>query len=90
MELAFLGGPVPPFSIERLTENNASIMRPTLRNYIGTRERLERYGNEALDMVRTGKWKVRKHSHGYSLEEIEQAHRDLENRVTTGKMLIRI
>lgn len=92
-KVVFVGsasGPVPPFSIERLTEKNVSIMRPTLRNYIGTRERLERYGNEALDMVRTGKWKVRKHSHYYSLEEIEQAHRDLESRATTGKMLIRI
>ncbi|OQD92755.1 hypothetical protein PENSOL_c038G09655 [Penicillium solitum] len=53
-KVVFVGsasGPVPPFSIERLTEKNASIMRPTLRNYIGTRERLERYGNEALDMT---------------------------------------
>ncbi|KAJ5385605.1 Polyketide synthase enoylreductase, partial [Penicillium concentricum] len=92
-KVVFIGsasGPVPPFSLDRLTTKNISVMRPTLRNYIATRERLERYGNEALDMVRTGKWNVQKHGHYYSLEEVEQAHKDLETRVTTGKVLIRL
>ncbi|OQE02879.1 hypothetical protein PENVUL_c037G09085 [Penicillium vulpinum] len=92
-KFVFIGnasGPVPLFSLDRLTAKNISIMRPTLRNYISTRGRLERYGNKALDMVKAGKWKVQKHGHFYSLEEIEQAHKDLETRVTTGKVLIRV
>jgi NADPH2:quinone reductase len=65
-------------------------MRPTLTNFIGTRERLEQYGTEALDMVKQGKWKVLKHHRYYSLAEVEQAHRDLESRGTRGKLLIKL
>lgn len=71
-------------------EKNISIMRPTLRNFIGTRDRFERYGNEAIDMLKRGTWRVFKHSRYYSLEEIPQAHRDIESRGTMGKLLVKI
>jgi NADPH2:quinone reductase len=37
--------------------------------------------------VKEGKLKVRK-EHLYPLDEAEQAHRDLEGRKTTGKLLL--
>lgn len=89
-KLILVGGAVPPIGLEKLTAKSISVIRPTLRNYISTRGRLERYGNKALEMVQGGNWKILKHDRYYSLEEVEQAHRDLENRATKGKLLIRL
>jgi NADPH2:quinone reductase len=84
------GGPIPPVPLDKLVTKNISLMRPTLRNFIRTRARLEQYGTKAFDMVKEGKWKVLKHHRYYSLAEVDQAHRDLENRSTRGKLLIKL
>lgn len=53
-------------------------------------DRMTRYGKEALDRFALGKWVFQKHDRLYSLEDVEQAHRDVENRGTVGKLLIKI
>jgi len=83
-------GAVPPFDLIRLSQKGSLyITRPTLANYVATREDLEWRSREILDLVGSGALKVRIH-HSYALEEAAQAHRDLEGRKTTGKLLLKI
>ncbi|KAJ5178282.1 Polyketide synthase enoylreductase [Penicillium coprophilum] len=92
-KIVFIGnasGPISRIPVEKLAVKNISVMRPALKNYITAGDRMARYGKEALDRVASGQWVVQKHDRLYSLEDVEQAHRDLENRVTVGKLLIKI
>jgi NADPH:quinone reductase len=80
-------GPVPPFTISRLAEKNLRLMRPTLVNYLATKEEFQNYTAEVLKMVAEGNldikvWKT------YKLSEAKQAHIDLEERKTSGKLLL--
>lgn len=81
-------GPVPPLTIARLSAKNVKIIRPTLFNYIHTREEFERYTAELFDFIVKDKLNVRVHE-TYALEDIKRAHGDLEGRRTTGKLLLR-
>ena len=63
------------------------LTRPTLINYVTTREELERLGGDVLGWVTDGKLKLRI-EHIYKLENAAQAHRELEARKTTGKLLL--
>jgi NADPH:quinone reductase len=81
-------GPVPPFPIARLSAKNISVIRPTLFNYTTTREEFEHYANELFRLVQSGELRIRIHD-TYKLENAAQAHRDLEARKTTGKLLLR-
>jgi NADPH2:quinone reductase len=63
------------------------LTRPTLGNYIATREELERRATAVLNMIAAGKATVRI-AHIYPLQDAQQAHRDLEARKTTGKLLL--
>ena len=80
-------GAVPPVTIARLSPKNARLMRPTLFGYIATREEFEHYTNELFDFVLKDKMDVRIHK-VYPLSEVAQAHKDLEGRATTGKLLL--
>jgi len=83
-------GAVPPFDLIKLSQKGSLyITRPTLANYVETREDLEWRSGEILDLVGSGALKVRIHQ-SYALEEAAQAHRDLEGRKTTGKLLLKI
>ena len=82
-------GPVPPFPIQKLALNNATIMRATLMQYIVEREELEHYADQVLEMVKEGKLKIRYHK-TYDLKDVKQAHEDLQGRRTTGKLLLKI
>ena len=82
-------GPVPPFPVARLGTKNISVMRPTLMNYTYTREELEHYAHELFKLVKSGELKIRIHE-TYPLENAAQAHRDLEARKSTGKLLLRV
>lgn len=81
-------GPVPPFPVARLSAKNISVMRPTLMNYTYTREEFEHYANELFQLVKSGDLKIRIHNI-YELEDVVQAHKDLEARKTTGKLLLK-
>lgn len=81
-------GAVPPFDLMELTRHGSLfITRPTLKDYTGTREELEQRANEVLQMIVRGELKLRIHKM-YPLAEAQQAHRDLEGRKTTGKLLL--
>jgi NADPH2:quinone reductase len=81
-------GPVPPFDPMKLTQKGSLFLsRPSLAHYIATREELELRANDVLNMIGAGKLKLRI-AHVYKLGDAQQAHRDLESRRTTGKLLL--
>lgn len=80
-------GPVPPLTIARLSAKNARLLRPTLFNYVATREELEYYTNELFGFITGGKINVHIHE-VYPLSEVARAHGDLEGRKSTGKLLL--
>jgi NADPH2:quinone reductase len=63
------------------------LTRPTLNQYIATRAELEMRANALFEMIAAKKLKLRI-EHIYRLEEAQRAHRDLEGRKTTGKLLL--
>ena len=81
-------GAVPPFDLIRLSQKGSLFLtRPSLHHYIHTREELEQRAGDVLQMIDEGKLKLRIHQ-TYPLAEAQQAHRDLEGRKTTGKLLL--
>ena len=81
-------GAVPPFDLIKLSQKGSLyITRPTLVNYTMTREELEWRANDVLGWIAAGKLKLRIHK-AYPLADAAQAHRDLEGRKTTGKLLL--
>ncbi len=81
-------GAVPPFGLIRLsTLGSLYVTRPTLKDYVATRSDLETRTTEVLNQVAGGTLNLRI-SHTYPLAEAAQAHRDLESRNTTGKLLL--
>ncbi|MGB2606242.1 MAG: quinone oxidoreductase, partial [Candidatus Sulfotelmatobacter sp.] len=81
-------GAVPPFDPIILTQKGSLFLtRPSLGNYIATREELVARSNAVFSMITEGKLKLRI-QHTYPLAEAQQAHRDLEGRKTTGKLLL--
>lgn len=81
-------GAVPPFDLLELTKHGSLfVTRPSLQHYVATREELEQRANDVLQMIHRGDLKPRIHKI-YPLEDVRQAHRDLEGRKTTGKLLL--
>jgi NADPH:quinone reductase len=81
-------GAVPPFDLIVLSQKGSLyITRPSLANYIATREELVARSGSVFSMIATGKLKLRV-EHTYPLSEAQKAHRDLEGRNTTGKLLL--
>ena len=82
-------GAVPPFDLIKLSQKGSLyVTRPTLVNYTATREELEWRAKDVLQMIVRGDLKLRIHK-VYPLAEAQQAHRDLEGRKTTGKLLLK-
>ena len=81
-------GAVPPFDPIILTQKGSLFLtRPSLGNYIATREELMARAAALFGMIGAGKLKLRI-EHKYPLAEAQRAHRDLEGRKTTGKLLL--
>lgn len=81
-------GPVPPFDLNRLAQKGSLfVTRPTLVHHIVSHDELQQRAADVLNMIATGKLKLRI-EHLYPLQEAQQAHRDLEGRKTTGKLLL--
>jgi NADPH2:quinone reductase len=81
-------GAVPPFDLIQLSQKGSLyVTRPTLVNYTATREELVARSSAVFGMIAAGKLKLRI-EHKYRLAQAEQAHRDLEGRKTTGKILL--
>lgn len=83
-------GAVPPFDLIRLsTLGSLFITRPTLKDYVQTREELERRTKDLFGWMASGEVQVRV-GQSYRLEDAAQAQRDLQARKTTGKVLLRM
>jgi NADPH:quinone reductase len=81
-------GAAPPFDPIRLSQKGSLFLtRPTLINYTSAREELEWRAGDVLGWIAAGKLKLRI-AHKYKLEDVQQAHRDLEGRKTTGKIIL--
>jgi NADPH2:quinone reductase len=81
-------GAVPPFDLIRLsTLGSLFVTRPTLVNYMATREELVWRMGEVFSLIMSHDLKVHV-GQKYKLEDAQQAHRDLEGRKTTGKVLL--
>jgi NADPH2:quinone reductase len=81
-------GAVPPFDPMVLAKKGSLYLtRPTLGHHIATQKELQQRARAVFSMIRNGKLKLRI-EHVYPLEQAAQAHRDLEARKTTGKILL--
>jgi len=81
-------GAVPPFDLITLsTKGSLYVTRPTLAAYTATREELMARSGAVFGMLAAGKLKLRI-EHTYPLAEVQRAHRELEARKTTGKLLL--
>lgn len=89
--LALFGGAsgaVPPFDPMRLEgAGSLYLSRPTIRHYTATREELEWRCGELFDAVLAGTLAVRVGA-TFGLDGAAEAHRALEGRATTGKVLV--
>jgi NADPH2:quinone reductase len=81
-------GQVPPFDLQRLNRSGSlSITRPTLGDFIVTRDELLTRCADLFGWVAQGRLDVRVGA-TYPLAEARRAHEDLEGRRTTGKVLL--
>jgi NADPH2:quinone reductase len=77
-------GPVAPFSPGILgPKGSVYVTRQTLFSHISTRESTQEMADDLMGMVASGKVNIHI-GQRYALEEVQQAHRDLEARNTTG------
>ena len=79
---------VAPLDPLLLTQKGSIFLtRPSLGNYIATAQELQQRAAAVFGMIGGGKLKLRI-EHVYPLAQARQAHRDLEGRKTTGKLLL--
>jgi NADPH2:quinone reductase len=83
-------GPVPPFDLGTLNaKGSLFVTRPSLFHYLATRAELVERAGEVLTWIRDGKVKLRV-EHVFPLAEAAAAHRALEGRTTTGKIVLEL
>ena len=83
-------GPVPPLDPQRLnTGGSLFLTRPTLGDYIATREELLSRAGDLFGWITEGKLDVRIGGR-YPLAEAARAHEDLTARRTTGKLILQL
>jgi len=81
-------GPVAPFDPQVLnTKGSLFVTRPSLFHYTATRKELVERAGEVLGWVRDRKLELRIDAE-YPLRDAAEAHRALEGRKTTGKVLL--
>ena len=81
-------GPVPPVDPQRLNAGGSLFLtRPTLGHYVATRDELAWRAGELFAAVRAGTLVVRVGA-TFPLADAADAHRALEGRATTGKVLL--
>lgn len=81
-------GAVAPFDPLTLTAKGSLFLtRPSMGAYVATREELESRATALFGMIAANKLHLRI-EHVYPLAEAQRAHRELEGRKTTGKLLL--
>ena len=77
-------GPVPPIDLGKLAaKGSLYVTRPTLFTHIATRESTQAMADDLFDVVQSGAVEIAI-GQRYALDDVQQAHRDLEARKTTG------
>ena len=88
--MAFYGqasGPVGPIDSGILRNGSLFLTRPSLGDYTATREELLQRADECLNWVQSGELKLHIGLE-LPLSDAAEAHRQLEGRMTTGKILL--
>jgi NADPH2:quinone reductase len=81
-------GSVPPFELRRLGDHGSLFLtRPSLAHYTATRDELEMRATAVLGAIAAGSLRIRIGAR-FPLGEAPAAHRALEGRATTGKVLL--
>jgi NADPH2:quinone reductase len=81
-------GPMPPVEPLLLSQKGSLFLtRPTLVNYLASREELDWRAGDVFRWIAEKKLVLRA-EHVYKLADAAQAHRDLEGRKTTGKLVL--
>jgi NADPH2:quinone reductase len=81
-------GPVPPFDLARLNPlGSLFVTRPSLAHYIRDRDELDWRAGEVLGAVERGELRLRIGAR-FPLTKAADAHRALEGRETTGKVIL--
>jgi NADPH2:quinone reductase len=81
-------GPVAPFDPAILSANGSLFLTcPSLPHYIANRASLEKRAGDVLGWITSGKLKMRI-EFTFPLANVAEAHRSLEGRKTTGKVLL--
>lgn len=81
-------GPIPPFDPALLNAKGSLFLtRPSLFHYIADRTSLEKRAGDVLGWIASGTLKLRM-EHTFALSDVAEAHRSLEGRQTTGKVLL--
>jgi NADPH:quinone reductase len=83
-------GPVAPVDPQLLNQKGSVFLtRPTLGHYVATRDELLQRAHELFAWIAAGELSVRV-GEEFPLAEVAEAHRALEGRRTTGKVLLRV
>jgi NADPH2:quinone reductase len=81
-------GPVPPFDLQKLNQfGSLFVTRPSMAHYIATRAEYESRAHDVLSAIAAGKLRVRIQQR-FPLAEAADAHRLLESRGSSGKLLL--
>jgi len=81
-------GPVPPFDPQILNRKGSLFLtRPTLNDYVASRDELLNRANDLFGWIQRGQLSVRI-GEEFALDNVADAHRALAGRKTTGKVLI--
>ena len=81
-------GPVPPFDLGKLaSKGSLFVTRPTLVHYMSDRRELLERAGDLFNWIASGKLKLRIEK-TFPLAEAGEAHRQLEGRKTTGKVIL--
>jgi NADPH2:quinone reductase len=80
-------GKVPPFDLLSLQKGSFFLTRPTIVHYASDRTELEQRSRDLFDWVTAGTLRLRTEFE-FPLRDAAEAHRALEARTTTGKVLL--
>ena len=81
-------GPVPPFDVLTLNRKGSLFLtRPSLHHHLASRAELLERAGQVLELIRNGELKLRIGAE-YPLQQAALAHRQLEARQTTGKVVL--
>ncbi len=79
--------PVPPIAPQVLMQGSNFLTRPSLPHYTATRDELLSRAGDVLGWIASGRLNLRIHKR-FPLAEAADAHRAIESRATSGKLLL--